>query len=118
MDVEISPAKPTVDQGQQDQDSPGRPSVVKAKAKGTYYPLTAFPTSMPQGPVMHKDGDKSGDRPSTPLGPDDASQQYQGRGKNVKISCINPNYTFLLLIHHIIVYSSVLKVQYYEFLRS
>ena len=82
MDVEISPAKPTVDQGQQDQDSPGRPSVGKAKAKGTYYPLTAFPTSMPQGPVMHKDGDKSGDRPSTPLGPDDASQQYQGRGKN------------------------------------
>ena len=109
MDVEISPAKPTVDQGQQDQDSPGRPSVVKAKAKGTYYPLTAFPTSMPQGPVMHKDGDKSGDRPSTPLGPDDASQQYQGRGKN----CENILYlSKLLLIHHTIVYSSVLKIQY------
>ncbi len=26
------------------------------KAKGTYYPLTAFPTSMPQGPVMRRDG--------------------------------------------------------------
>jgi len=25
------------------------------KARGTYYPLTAFPTSMPQGPVMHRD---------------------------------------------------------------
>ena len=25
------------------------------KAKGTYYPLTAFPTSMPQGPVMRKE---------------------------------------------------------------
>ena len=28
------------------------------KAKGTYYPLTAFPTNMPQGPVMRK-GDES-----------------------------------------------------------
>ena len=25
------------------------------KAKGTYYPLTAFPTSMPQGPVMRSE---------------------------------------------------------------
>ncbi len=25
------------------------------KARGTYYPLTAFPTTMPQGPVMHRD---------------------------------------------------------------
>ena len=25
------------------------------KARGTYYPLTAFPTSMPQGPVMRRD---------------------------------------------------------------
>ena len=35
------------------------PSGAKAiKARGTYYPLTAFPTSMPQGPVMRK-GDES-----------------------------------------------------------
>ena len=27
------------------------------KAKGTYYPLTAFPTSMPQGPVMRQGGE-------------------------------------------------------------
>ena len=25
------------------------------KARGTYFPLTAFPTSMPQGPIMRKD---------------------------------------------------------------
>ncbi len=25
------------------------------KAKGTYYPLSAFPTNMPQGPVMRRD---------------------------------------------------------------
>ena len=27
------------------------------KAKGTYYPLTAFPTNMPQGPVMRNRGE-------------------------------------------------------------
>lgn len=27
------------------------------KAKGTYYPLTAFPTNMPQGPVMRRVGE-------------------------------------------------------------
>ena len=36
--------------------SPGGSKAIKAK--GTYYPLTAFPTSMPQGPVMRK-GDES-----------------------------------------------------------
>lgn len=36
--------------------SPGGAKAIKAK--GTYYPLTAFPTSMPQGPVMRK-GDES-----------------------------------------------------------
>ena len=36
--------------------SPGGSKAIKAK--GTYYPLTAFPTNMPQGPVMRK-GDES-----------------------------------------------------------
>ena len=41
------------------------PSGAKAiKARGTYYPLTAFPTSMPQGPVMRK-GDESPPRHET-----------------------------------------------------
>lgn len=41
------------------------PSGAKAiKARGTYYPLTAFPTSMPQGPVMRK-GDESPSRTET-----------------------------------------------------
>ena len=36
--------------------SESSPSGAKAiKARGTYYPLTAFPTSMPQGPVMRKE---------------------------------------------------------------
>ncbi len=28
------------------------------KARGTYYPLTAFPTSMPQGAVMRKEAEE------------------------------------------------------------
>ena len=43
--------------------SPGGAKAIKAK--GTYYPLTAFPTSMPQGPVMRK-GDES-PTPNEPL---------------------------------------------------
>ena len=44
------------------------PSGAKAiKARGTYYPLTAFPTSMPQGPVMRK-GDESPPRHETAPG--------------------------------------------------
>ena len=40
----------------QDDNSPRNLAggLIKAKAKGTYYPLTAFPTNMPQGPVMHQ----------------------------------------------------------------
>ena len=37
-------------------DSPPKnPGLIKAR--GTYYPLTAFPTSMPQGPVMRREAD-------------------------------------------------------------
>jgi len=34
------------------------------KAKGTYYPLTAFPTKMPQGAVMHRDNSPPRERAS------------------------------------------------------
>ena len=30
------------------------------KARGTYFPLTAFPTSMPQGPIMRRDSTPPG----------------------------------------------------------
>ena len=40
------------------EDSPPK-SQGLIKARGTYYPLTAFPTSMPQGAVMRKDEDES-----------------------------------------------------------
>ena len=37
-------------------DGEGSPSTKGLiKARGTYYPLTAFPTSMPQGPVIRPD---------------------------------------------------------------
>ena len=35
------------------------------KAKGTYYPLTAFPTNMPQGPVMRRAGESPPREPVT-----------------------------------------------------
>ena len=35
------------------------------KAKGTYYPLTAFPTNMPQGPVMRRVGESPPREPVT-----------------------------------------------------
>ena len=37
------------------------------KARGTYFPLTAFPTSMPQGPVMRRAGTPPGTEQS-PMG--------------------------------------------------
>jgi hypothetical protein len=40
--------------GSSDESPPKAQGLIKAR--GTYYPLTAFPTSMPQGPVMHRDG--------------------------------------------------------------
>ena len=41
------------------------------KAKGTYYPLTAFPTSMPQGPVMRR-----GESPPQPGNEQGSSGKY------------------------------------------
>ena len=48
------PAKRKPDGG--DSSSEGTPPKNQGliKAKGTYYPLTAFPTNMPQGPVMRR----------------------------------------------------------------
>ena len=52
-------SKPTSNQNKDESSnspSESSPSGAKAiKARGTYYPLTAFPTSMPQGPVMRKE---------------------------------------------------------------
>jgi hypothetical protein len=42
------------DRGSSDESPPKAQGLIKAR--GTYYPLTAFPTTMPQGPVMHRDG--------------------------------------------------------------
>ena len=46
-------ATPTKDSSSE--DSPSKQGLIKAR--GTYYPLTAFPTNMPQGPVMRRDDD-------------------------------------------------------------
>jgi hypothetical protein len=52
----VSPAKrQRLSETEPQNDSPPKVQGL-IKAKGTYYPLTAFPTSMPQGPVMHRDG--------------------------------------------------------------
>ena len=73
-DVDVSPAKISRisetesrhDRGGSSDESPPKAQGL-IKAKGTYYPLTAFPTTMPQGPVMHRDGSppRSEVQPST-----------------------------------------------------
>jgi hypothetical protein len=50
------------------------------KARGTYFPLTAFPTSMPQGSVMRStDSPPGGDQPAGPV--DDASPPISMKSK-------------------------------------
>ena len=73
-DVDVSPAKISRisetesrhDRGGSSDESPPKAQGL-IKDKGTYYPLTAFPTTMPQGPVMHRDGSppRSEVQPST-----------------------------------------------------
>jgi len=52
-------------------------SVAQIKARGTYYPLTAFPTSMPQGAVMRKDASPPRERASGSSG--ESTTARQGR---------------------------------------
>ena len=52
--------------GESLEDSPPKNQQGMIKAAGTYYPLTAFPTNMPQGPVMRRDN--SSPRPDTSSG--------------------------------------------------
>jgi hypothetical protein len=56
---------PTINTSMNSDGSPPKGSpVAQIKAKGTYYPLTAFPTKMPQGAVMRRDPSPPRDRTS------------------------------------------------------
>ena len=68
---EEEPSTPSPSKKQQMDDSPSRLGLIKAK--GTYYPLTAFPTSMPQGPVMST-------KPEAPNSPNSDNTSTAGKG--------------------------------------
>lgn len=53
--VEAAESAASANPDNSDLSSPPKNQMTQVKARGTYFPLTSFPTNMPQGPVMRRD---------------------------------------------------------------